>query len=365
MKRSLGAKMGEISSLIYLIFPYYGLYLTWRHESFFINLCIVIIFTIAYAGLILFHETLSHRMNLILFIIHFLAIIYFVYAYNPSLSLFFFFSAFAIPFLFKKGIKSIEFVLLISSMIACIIITTIHSDHLYVVSIIIYYIVILAILFGNFKIVKERQYRQQIEEKNKYINILIAEKERNRIGQDLHDTLGHVFASLSVKSELASKLIDKDPQAAKKEILNINEMSKETLEKVRHIIENLKVQSFEEEIQSIAQILQDANIHFHFENKRGASSLNPTKQTILSMILREAVNNVIKHAQATEINGKIESNDIGIQFTISDNGIGLKQPNKVNLKSINDRVALLNGTIHITSKQGTTIDIMIPREGIQ
>ncbi|WP_257643765.1 sensor histidine kinase [Staphylococcus haemolyticus] len=185
-------------------------------------------------------------MNLILFIIHFLAIIYFVYAYNPSLSLFFFFSAFAIPFLFKKGIKSIEFVLLISSMIACIIITTLHSNHLYVVSIIIYYVVILAILFGNFKIVKERQYRQQIEEKNKYINILIAEKERNRIGQDLHDTLGHVFASLSVKSELAAKLIYKDPQSAKKESLNINEMSKETLEKVRDISENLKVQSVEE-----------------------------------------------------------------------------------------------------------------------
>ena len=51
---------------------------------------------------------------------------------------------------------------------------------------------------------------------------MIAEQERNRIGQDLHDTLGHVFASLSVKSELAAKLIDKDPIAAKKEILNIN-----------------------------------------------------------------------------------------------------------------------------------------------
>ena len=104
-----------------------------------------------------------------LFFIHFLAIIYFVYAYNPTLSLFFFFSAFAIPF-YLKGVKSIEFMLLISSMITCIIITIIQTNHFYVVSIIIYYIVILAILFGNFKIMKERQYRQQIEEK---INILI------------------------------------------------------------------------------------------------------------------------------------------------------------------------------------------------
>lgn len=103
MKRSLGAKMGEISSLIYLIFPYYGLYLTWQDDSFLLNLFIVIIFTFAYASLILFHEALSHRINLMLFFIHFLAIIYFVYAYNPTLSLFFFFSAFAIPFLFKRS----------------------------------------------------------------------------------------------------------------------------------------------------------------------------------------------------------------------------------------------------------------------
>ena len=47
-----------------------------------------------------------------------------------------------------------------------------HNDYtnesLYVVSIIIYYIIILAILFGNFKIMKERQYRQRIEEKSIY-----------------------------------------------------------------------------------------------------------------------------------------------------------------------------------------------------
>ena len=52
--------------------------------------------------------------------------------------------------------------------------------------------------------------RKELEEKNKYINVLIAEQERNRIGQDLHDTLGHVFASLTLKSELATKLLDTD-----------------------------------------------------------------------------------------------------------------------------------------------------------
>ena len=77
------------------------------------------------------------------------------------------------------------------------------------------------------------------------------------------------------------------------------------------------------------------------------------------MILREAVNNVIKLRKPLKLMGKIESYDNGIKLIISDNGIGLKQPSEVKLKSINDRVALLSRTVNITSKQGTTIDIMI------
>ena len=62
--------------------------------------------------------------------------------------------------------------------------------------------------------------------KNRYINTLITEQERHRIGQDLHDTLGHVFASLSLKSELAYKIIDSDTENAKAELLAINKLSR-------------------------------------------------------------------------------------------------------------------------------------------
>ncbi|WP_303752678.1 histidine kinase dimerization/phosphoacceptor domain-containing protein, partial [Staphylococcus aureus] len=77
------------------------------------------------------------------------------------------------------------------------------------------------IVFDNLKKVKDREYKKEIEEKNRYINTLITEQERHRIGQDLHDTLGHVFASLSLKSELAYKIIDSDTENAKAELLAI------------------------------------------------------------------------------------------------------------------------------------------------
>lgn len=128
--------------------------------------------------------------------------------------------------------------------------------------------------------------KAKLDEKNKYINVLIAQQERNRISQDLHDTLGHVFASLTLKSELAVKLIDTYPEK-QNEMQAINQLSTETLNKVRLIIDDLKIQSFEDEISSLENLLQNANLDFKFNNKSAAKSLNPAKQSILSMILEK------------------------------------------------------------------------------
>ena len=229
----------------------------------------------------------------------------------------------------------------------------------------IFYLVILIITLGNFKTKKDEALKKEIEEKNKYINTLIAEQERQRIGQDLHDTLGHVFVSLSLKSELAYKLIDKNQEKAKNEILAINQISKATLIKVRNIIENLKSQSFEEEIQSIKTVLKDANIQFELKNIRKVNVLNPTKQSILSMILREAINNVIKHANASKICCEVRQEKNELYLIIQDNGKGLNDTEDIKLESIENRVQFLNGKLEIKDKSGMYIRIIIPREDIK
>ena len=98
-------------------------------------------------------------------------------------------------------------------MVSCLILTYIFNPT-FVVLLSAFYLVILIVAVGNFKNRDERIMKAKLE-KNKYINVLIAQQERNRISQDLHDTLGHVFASLTLKSELAVKLIDTNPEEAK------------------------------------------------------------------------------------------------------------------------------------------------------
>lgn len=55
-------------------------------------------------------------------------------------------------------------------------------------------------------------------EKNRTINLLLAENERNRIGRDLHDTLGHVFAAMTLKTELALKQLEKKNMTLSKRV---------------------------------------------------------------------------------------------------------------------------------------------------
>ena len=344
-KRKWSVRLGELSTLIYLLFPIISIF-NEKRGSQTVYLIVLAIFIVSYLMLVIYYYRFNNNVIYSLLVVHYVGIIYFVYAINPMNSLFFFFSAFALPFMFEVTIKSKEFITFIIAIFLCLIITSIYQIQ-YITVLVIFYLVILIITLGNFKTKKDGALKNEIEEKNKYINTLIAEQERQRIGQDLHDTLGHVFVSLSLKSELAYKLIDKDQEKAKNEILAINQISKDTLIKVRNIIENLKSQSFEEEVQSIKNVL------------------TPTKQSILSMILREAINNVIKHAKASKIYCEMIQEDNNLYLIIQDNGKGCNTTEDFKLKSIENRVQLLKGKLEIKSKNGMHIRIMIPREDIK
>ncbi|NWK83819.1 sensor histidine kinase [Staphylococcus sp. GSSP0090] len=360
MIRRLKINVIDLSSLVYLIFAVIPLFTFDINGPYWMYVFVFIVFTMSYTGLAIFTEILSSKLIYTFLILHYIGITYFVYSVGPAISLFFFFSAFILPFVLKVKMKSIAFLVFIIVMFS-------NFGLIYVLEpkslgyILVMYIAILLITIGNFKQRETIEMKATLEEKNQHINVLIAEQERNRIGQDLHDTLGHVFASLSLKSELAIKLVDTDSEQAKLQMAEVNDISKASLNKVRAIVNDLKAQSFEEEVDSMKALLKNANLKFEFFNAELAKGINPSKQAILAMILREAINNVLKHAQATSVTGSLIETQNDITLTISDNGIGIDDLKTHDLKSIKERVALINGLIDIQSNLGLCISITISR----
>ncbi|MEB8121648.1 sensor histidine kinase [Staphylococcus xylosus] len=364
MMKKLKVNLIDLSSLVYLIFPIIPLFTFDVRGSYWLYVLVFISFTLSYVSVAIFYAVLPKYLVFIFFILHYVGITYFVYSLGAAVSLFFFFSAFVIPYIFDKSIKSKEFIIFISAMLINVfLIFTLYFQSLGFI--LIMYLVIIIITLGNFKQRESIKIKNALEEKNRHINVLIAEQERNRIGQDLHDTLGHVFASLSLKSELAMKLIDSDVEKAKVQMLEVNTLSKNSLDKVRAIVNDLKVQSFEDEVSSVKSLLSNANLKFEFVNVEIASRINPSKQSILAMILREAINNILKHSNATSVHGELNEKENETILIIKDNGIGMHHIKDDDLLSIKERVALMNGTMKVKSQNGLQITIKISRgEGI-
>lgn len=121
--------------------------------------------------------------------------------------------------------------------------------------------------------------------------------ERERVARDVHDTLGHSLTVVTVKAELAGRLIDLDPAAAKAEIEQIRSLSREALAEVRATVAGLRVARIADEIASARIALEGAGIAHDIPDD--AEVLDPRHRLVAAWTLREAVTNVVRHSRAS------------------------------------------------------------------
>ena len=197
---------------------------------------------------------------------------------------------------------------------------------------------------------------------NEHINLLLAENERNRIGRDLHDSIGHTFVMLKLKAELAEKYLERNNiEAAKKELKEISEISSTSMTETRSIINKLKHRSITEELKVITDIMTMADISLDIENNMTTLPSELVEWTI-TMVLKELTNNVIKHSKANKCNIEINESSDNYTVIISDNGRGFENIDGTELSSIRERIKLVNGVINIISKKSpTTIKVTISK----
>ena len=195
---------------------------------------------------------------------------------------------------------------------------------------------------------------------NEHINLLLAENERNRIGRDLHDSIGHTFVMLKLKAELAEKYLEKNNiEAAKKELKEISEISSTSMTETRSIINKLKHRSINEELKVISDIMTMADISLDIKNNMTTLPSQLVEWTI-TMVLKELTNNVIKHSKANKCSITINESSNNYTVIISDNGSGFENINGTELSSIRERIMIANGEIKIFSKKSpTTIKVTI------
>jgi two-component system, NarL family, sensor histidine kinase DesK len=186
--------------------------------------------------------------------------------------------------------------------------------------------------------------------------------ERERIARDLHDVLGHTLSVIILKSELASKLMDRDPQRAGNEIREVEQISRQALSDVREAIRGYRTRGLSAELAQAKATLETAGIAVKCELSKIA--LPPLHESVLSMAVKEGVTNVVRHAHARNCCLRLEQQNGSCRLAIEDDGRGGGHSEGNGLRGMRERVEMIGGSLRRDSQAGTKLIITIPlKEG--
>jgi two-component system, sensor histidine kinase and response regulator len=214
---------------------------------------------------------------------------------------------------------------------------------------------------------QERSLKQQIEE-------MAAIEERNRIAREIHDSLGHSLTALNVQMQAVASLLLTDPTQAQSFLVQAQRLGKTAMQEVRESVRTLRTDERTE--QPLAETIAALAEEF-----RQVTGITPTVQTCLTKpvassvskalyrIVQEALTNISKYAQATQVQIHLVTTDSDladgsnlIDLTIADNGQGFNRQQSATgfgLQGMQERVAALDGEFHLTTSPGAGCQIQI------
>ncbi|MGO9648046.1 MAG: sensor histidine kinase [Terriglobales bacterium] len=198
----------------------------------------------------------------------------------------------------------------------------------------------------------------QLKKANEEIEHLAKVAERERIARDLHDVLGHTLSVIILKSELAGKLIDRDPQRAKAEIADVEKTSREALAEVRTTIRGYQGYSLEAELKQARATLETAGVKVKSESTD--VPLTPVQESVVALVVREAVTNVVRHAGARNCLLRLTPVNGTCRFEIHDDGRGGGDVEGNGLRGMRERIEALGGTLLRETNSGTRLTIEFP-----
>ncbi|MES0339268.1 MAG: histidine kinase [Anaerolineales bacterium] len=224
-----------------------------------------------------------------------------------------------------------------------------------------------------------QKLQQRMSEREHLLRRLInsQEQERMRLARELHDDLGQQLGSITIQLELAQRALTEDADKAKLNISDTQNLIAETTDRMYDVIMGLRPSILDDlgigpALKNLAKrTLEPAGIQYDVTIEGLKDGLQQEKETAIFRIFQEALNNIVRHSEATFVEMHLNLVDDMVDGFIQDNGIGLDpalQPaNERNgtgfgLLSMRERAELCGGSFIISSvePQGTRLHIRIP-----
>lgn len=182
--------------------------------------------------------------------------------------------------------------------------------------------------------------------------------ERERIGRDLHDLLGHTLSVITLKAELASKLAGREPERSLAEIRDVERISREALAEVRRAVLGYGGSTLADELRHARTALESAGATLDCDI--APVQLTFAEEQALVFAIREAVTNVIRHANARRCAIRLTTTGAQVRVEIQDDGKGGSATEGTGLLGMRARVGELGGRVTRDGTRGTLVTITLP-----
>lgn len=205
--------------------------------------------------------------------------------------------------------------------------------------------------FQDKRIEQEERLKQ---EKNRQLEQLATIAERERIARDMHDVLGHSLTAISLKSHLAERLAEAGQlEQALIEIRQVRELCSSSLADVRQAISNYKAKSFYHQLRQLTEQLQQAG--FEVTQQVEQIELDAAKESNLTLILTEAVTNILRHSQGRKV--EIELHQKPFRLSVFNEGEVLPYQPGNGLKGIQERAQTLGTQLNFNTANGFSMEL--------
>ncbi|TFW21045.1 sensor histidine kinase [Massilia arenosa] len=215
---------------------------------------------------------------------------------------------------------------------------------------------------GSIMEAQVRRSRAKLLRTQEEVEHMATIAERERISRDLHDLLGHTLSLITLKAELAGKLVARDVDAAAREIRDIEQTARKALSEVRSAVTGYRQAGFTYELDSARHSLAAANITL--DARVDPLAMPPAVENVMSLALREAVTNIVRHARAAtrcDVTLAVEHGTIVLR--IADDG-GAADAGRIRagngLTGMQERVRALGGKIVLSGGRGLSLELALP-----
>lgn len=197
----------------------------------------------------------------------------------------------------------------------------------------------------------------QLDQSRSAFAELSVTRERLRFAADLHDIQGHHLQVIALKTELAERLMERDPLAAKQQVHEAQVLARTALEDTRALVRGYRQVAFTTELRNVAEVFEAASIKAAV--LADGVELSADQGTLFGLVLREASTNILRHSTANEVSIRLSAAPAALLLSVSNDGAGEPTehlgPQGTGLQALKERLEAVGGSLEVQQAAGNFV----------